>query len=376
MTAFSEADHHWMSRAIALAGKGQFTTSPNPAVGCVILDSDGNLAGEGYHRQAGGPHAEVFALRQAGDRARGGTAYVTLEPCSHHGRTPPCAEALIEAGIKRVIAAGTDPNPKVSGKGLALLQNAGIAAEHGLLETDAEALNRGFMTRMRTGKPFVTLKLAASLDGKTALENGHSQWVTSEAARLDVQRHRASACAILTGSGTVLIDNPSLNVRLTANALGLEDDLGVRQPLRVIVDSRNQMQPDLTLFTLPGEILLANKKPNHWRFDSNVSQWQCHHKTPRVHLPALLNELGQRGVNHLWVESGAALAGALLQQHLVDELMLYQAPKLMGDKAKGLCLMPSLSHMNEALSLSWSDIRQVGEDLRLTARVLPQNQKK
>ena len=368
MESFSQLDHRWMARALQLARKGRFTTSPNPNVGCVLTDSAGNLIGDGWHQQAGGPHAEIMALRRAGDRSQGATAYVTLEPCSHHGRTPPCADALIEAGVKRVVVAMTDPNPLVSGRGLARLAEAGIETSSGLMKQQAEALNSGFIRRMTRGRPQVTLKLAASLDGKTAMENGHSRWITSEQARLDVQRQRAQSCAILTGSGTVMLDNPALTVRLTPSQLDLEG-LPVRQPMRVIVDSRNQLNPGYQLFSLPGEILLANKRISPHLYGKQVRQWHCTDKGPRVNLSALMDHLGSRGINHLWVESGAALAGALLQHQLVDCLVLYQAPKLMGDKAKGLALMPSLSHMDQAIGLDWQDIRMVGEDLRLTARV-------
>ncbi|GAA0366278.1 bifunctional diaminohydroxyphosphoribosylaminopyrimidine deaminase/5-amino-6-(5-phosphoribosylamino)uracil reductase RibD [Bowmanella denitrificans] len=369
MSQFSQAEHQWMANALQLAEKGRYTTSPNPNVGCVIVSAQGELVGEGWHQQAGGPHAEVFALRQAGDNAKGATAYVTLEPCSHYGRTPPCAEGLIKAGIKRVVAAMQDPNPQVAGRGLQMLQDAGIDVQVGLLKSQAEALNAGFIQRMTQGRPLVTLKLAASLDGKTAMENGHSQWITSEQARLDVQRERAKSCAILTGSGTVMIDDPMLNVRLDANQLGIDTPV-VRQPLRVIVDSRNQLTPEYRLFSLPGPILLANKSVSPHLYPKQVRQWHCQEKGKRVSLPALLTHLAESGVNNLWVEAGAALAGALLEYKLVDTLMLYQAPKIMGDKAKGLALMPSLSHMQQAIALRWQDIRQVGEDLRLTAQVV------
>ncbi|GAB3037059.1 bifunctional diaminohydroxyphosphoribosylaminopyrimidine deaminase/5-amino-6-(5-phosphoribosylamino)uracil reductase RibD [Bowmanella dokdonensis] len=368
MTNFSQTDYRWMARALQLARNGRFTTSPNPNVGCVLTDSAGHLIAEGWHQQAGGPHAEIIALRQAGDKARGAVAYVTLEPCSHFGRTPPCAQALIQAGVKRVVAAMADPNPLVAGRGLTMLTEAGIEVSSGLMCEQAQAINPGFIRRMTQGRPLVTLKLAASLDGKTAMENGHSRWITGEKARLDVQRHRAASCAILTGSGTVMLDDPALNVRLSEQQLGL-DGLTVRQPMRVIVDSRNQLNPDYRLFSLPGEILLANKRVSPHLFARQVRQWHCTDQGSRVNLAALMDFLGSLGVNNLWVESGAALAGALLQQKLVDKLVLYQAPKLMGDKAKGLALMPSLSHMDEAIGLDWQDIRMVGEDLRLTARV-------
>lgn len=249
-------DAVYMARAIELAWRGRFTTSPNPNVGCVIV-RDGAIVGEGYHHRAGEPHAEVHALRAAGEKAHGATAYVTLEPCSHHGKTPPCADALIAAGIARVVAAMQDPNPEVAGRGLYRLQQAGIEVEHGLMMAEAEALNRGFFKRMRTGFPYLQLKMAASLDGKTAMASGESQWITSAAARRDVQQYRAQSCAILSTSETVLADNPSLNVRWE----DLSDDVrsaypkeSVRQPLRVILDARNRLTPDLKVFSLPGPI--------------------------------------------------------------------------------------------------------------------------
>lgn len=371
MAEFSRLDHQMMALALKLAKTGRYTVSPNPMVGCVIADHQGQVLGKGWHQRAGEPHAEVYALREAGSKGRGAIAYVTLEPCSHFGRTPPCAQALIEAGVSKVIAAIQDPNPQVAGKGLAMLQHAGIKTAVGLMREQAKTLNRGFFSRIVHHRPFVTLKLAASLDGKTAMANGHSQWITGEAARLDVQHHRAKSCALLTGSGTVLIDDPSLNMRLTATELGIEGS--PRQPLRVIVDSKNQLTPRHRLFSLPGEILLANKRASPHMYPRNVYQWQCHDKGPRVALPALMTHLAQRGINNLWVEAGAALAGALLEHKLVDELVLYQAPKLMGDKAKGMALMPSLSHMDQATNLSWQDVRMVGEDIKLTARVCYQD---
>ncbi|GGD57166.1 bifunctional diaminohydroxyphosphoribosylaminopyrimidine deaminase/5-amino-6-(5-phosphoribosylamino)uracil reductase RibD [Lacimicrobium alkaliphilum] len=371
MAEFSRQDHQMMALALKLAGQGRYTVSPNPMVGCVIVDHQGNIVGRGAHQRAGEPHAEVYALREAADKARGAIAYVTLEPCSHYGRTPPCAQALIDAGVSKVVAAVPDPNPQVAGQGLAMLQKAGINTAVGLMREQAKALNRGFFCRTQHGRPFVTLKLAASLDGKTAMANGHSQWITGEAARLDVQRHRAKSCALLTGSGTVLIDDPSLNMRLSAAELGIE---GVpRQPLRIIVDSKNQLTPGHRLFSLEGDILLANKRPSPHMYPRNVYQWQCQDKKPRVSLPALMVHLAQRGINNLWVEAGAALAGAMLEHKLVDELVLYQAPKLMGDKAKGMALMPSLSHMDQATNLNLLDVRMLGDDIKLTARVCYQN---
>lgn len=366
-----------MARAIELAKRGQYTTSPNPNVGCVIVDAQEAIIGEGWHQKAGSPHAEVNALEQThlnGHSTHGCTAYVTLEPCSHHGKTPPCAEALIKAGIRRVVVAMEDPNPLVSGNGLAKLKSAGITTAHGLLQSAAEKLNRGFIKRMRIGKPWVTVKMAASLDGKTALKNGLSQWITNPQARQDVQRHRAKSCAILSGSGTVLADNPSLNVRygelnLTEEQLTVEN---VRQPLRVILDGRNQLPPDLTCLksisdNTGGEVLLINSRPSEHRFAEHVHQWQAPYLNKQLDLEQVMFKLAEMQLNHIWVEAGAKLAGALLQNNLIDELILYQAPKLIGSEGQDLFSMNELKSMDNIINLSWSDIRQVGNDVKMTA---------
>jgi len=353
---FSAADHAHMARALQLAARGLYTTSPNPRVGCVIVQH-GLVVGEGWHERAGTPHAEVNALKAAGDAARGATVYVTLEPCSHHGRTPPCAEALVNAGVGRVVAAMTDPNPLVAGGGISMLTLAGIEAEVGLMEAEARALNPGFISRMTRQRPWVRLKTASTLDGKTALANGASQWITGEAARADVQRLRARACAILTGSGTVLADNPRMNVR--------DFDIG-RQPLRVVVDSALRTPADAAI--LPA--LIA-----------------CHHADPaaraaleragaeivelpgldgRVDLLALLTLLAQRGINELHFEAGATLNGKLLAAGLVDEWMAYVAPMAVGDDARGLFSQPPLTTLADAARFRLADVRQLGEDLRLT----------
>ena len=363
-----------MARAIQLAKRGQYTTAPNPNVGCVISDSQGVILGEGWHKKAGTAHAEVHALQQAGALANGATAYVTLEPCSHYGRTPPCADALIASGVTRVVAAMVDPNPLVSGNGLAKLQKAGIKAEHGLLQVAAEQLNRGFIKRMRTGKPWVTVKLAASLDGKTALANGLSQWITGPLARQDVQRHRAQSCAILSGSGTVMADNPMLNVRYSE--LNLADDVlaltDLRQPLRVLLDGRNQLPPSLMCLqsfenNLAGNVLLVNGKPSEHPFEQHVSQWQAPFNGNKLDLNKVMIKLGEMQLNHIWVEAGAKLAGALLQNKLIDELILYQAPKLIGGAGQNLFDNMAIEVMDNVIDLTWTDIRQVGNDVKMTA---------
>ncbi|KLV06049.1 5-amino-6-(5-phosphoribosylamino)uracil reductase [Photobacterium aquae] len=371
---FSPNDHAMMQRAISLAKRGRYTTAPNPNVGCVIAHGE-TIVGEGFHYQAGQPHAEVFALRAAGEQARGATAYVTLEPCSHYGRTPPCAEALVKAGVARVVCAMVDPNPKVAGRGIAILQAAGIEVQSGLLEADAEALNPGFIKRMKTGMPFVQLKLASSLDGRTALANGESKWITGPAARADVQRLRACAGAILSTSATVLADDPSLNVRwdeLGAQVQEMYPQQNLRQPVRVIIDSKNRVTPEHRLCSLPSEIVLV-------RHSDDGEQWPDHVRSlllPQasadqagIDLKAMMAALAQQDINHIWVEAGAGLAGALLSAGLVDELIVYQAPKLMGSDSRGLIGLRGLTAMEQVPELAISDLRMVGGDIRITAAI-------
>lgn len=361
-------DELYMARALELARRGRFTTTPNPNVGCVIV-RDGEVVGEGYHFRAGEPHAEVHALRMAGEKARGATAYVTLEPCSHHGRTPPCCDALIAAGVTRVVAAMQDPNPEVAGRGLYRLQQAGIEVSHGLMMQEAEALNRGFLKRMRTGFPWVQLKLGASLDGRTAMASGESQWITSPEARRDVQRLRAQSSAILSTSATVLADNPSLTVRWDELNSDIQTDYAqqdLRQPIRVVIDSDNRVTPQHRLITQPGETWLARQQPDEREWPANVTQLRVPRLNGQTDLVSLLMLLGRRQINNVWVEAGAQLAGALLAAGVVDELIIYLAPKLLGDAARGLCHLPALAQLAEAPAFTFSDIRQVGPDLRLT----------
>jgi diaminohydroxyphosphoribosylaminopyrimidine deaminase/5-amino-6-(5-phosphoribosylamino)uracil reductase len=354
--AFSVADHAHMARALQLAARGLFTTSPNPRVGCVIV-KDGRVIGEGWHERAGTPHAEIHALKAAGEAARGATVYVTLEPCSHHGRTPPCAEALVNAGVGRVVAAMSDPNPLVAGGGIDMLTLAGIDAAVGLMETEARALNPGFISRMTRRRPWVRLKTASTLDGKTALANGASQWITREAARADVQKLRARACALLTGSGTVLADNPRMNVR--------DLDTG-RQPLRVVVDSALRTPTDAAI--LPALVACHHADPVTRAAleaaGAEVVELPGH--DGRVDLAALLTLLAQRGVNEVHVEAGAALNGALLAAGWVDEWVAYIAPMAVGDDARGLFAQPPLVSLADAARFKLADVRQIGGDLRLT----------
>ncbi|WP_310494622.1 bifunctional diaminohydroxyphosphoribosylaminopyrimidine deaminase/5-amino-6-(5-phosphoribosylamino)uracil reductase RibD [Dechloromonas sp.] len=359
--SFSAVDHGMMARALQLAERGLWTTSPNPRVGCVVV-RDGEIVGEGWHEKAGEPHAEVHALRAAGEKGKGATAYVTLEPCSHHGRTPPCAEALIAAGVSRVVAAMTDPNPLVSGKGLALLQAAGIETASGLLENEARELNIGFVSRMARGRPWLRLKAAASLDGKTALNNGVSQWITGPDARRDGHAWRARACAILTGIGTVRDDDPSLTVR---------DVVTTRQPLRVVVDSRLEIAP--TARILQGEPVLIvgaienAEKMALLRSTGNFVEI-LNNGAGKVDLKALLELLAQRGINEVHAEAGFKLNGSLLREGLVDELLLYLAPCLIGHEASGLFNLPELTTLDGKQGLKIRDLRQIGEDIRLIAR--------
>ncbi|MCP1207113.1 bifunctional diaminohydroxyphosphoribosylaminopyrimidine deaminase/5-amino-6-(5-phosphoribosylamino)uracil reductase RibD [Pantoea sp. B550] len=361
-------DERYMARALELARRGRFTTMPNPNVGCVIV-RDGEVVGEGWHQRAGEPHAEVYALRMAGEKARGATAYVTLEPCSHHGRTPPCCDALIAAGVTRVVAAMQDPNPQVAGRGLHRLHQAGIDVSHGLMMQEAEALNRGFLKRMRTGFPWVQLKLGASLDGRTAMASGESQWITSEAARRDVQRLRAQSAAILSSSATVLADDPSLTVRwseLNTDSQALVDEQQLRQPVRVIIDSQNRVTPQHRLISQPGETWLMRHQPDQQHWPASVTQIAVPLREQHLDRVAMMMLLGQRQINSVWVEAGATLAGALLQAGLVDELIVYLAPKLLGHEGRGLCQLPGLSQLADAPAFRFSDVRQVGDDLRLT----------
>lgn len=361
-------DERYMARALELARRGRFTTTPNPNVGCVIV-RDGQIVGEGWHQRAGEPHAEVHALRMAGDRARGATAYVTLEPCSHHGRTPPCCDALIAAGVKRVVVAMQDPNPQVAGRGLHRLHQAGIEVSHGLMMQEAEALNRGFLKRMRTGFPWIQLKLGASLDGRTAMASGESQWITSSAARRDVQRLRAQSSAILSSSATVLADNPSLTVRwseLDSESQRLVDEAELRQPVRVIVDSQNRVTPHHKLIEQSGETWLMRQQVDDRHWPETVTQIPVPLRDSQLDLVALMMVLGQRQINSVWVEAGATLAGALIQAGLVDELIVYVAPKLLGNDARGLCQLAGLTQLADAPVFAFRDIRQVGDDVRLT----------
>ena len=357
------ADSRWMAQALRLAERGLYSTSPNPRVGCVLV-KEGELVGEGWHERAGEPHAEVHALRMAKDAARGATAYVTLEPCSHHGRTPPCADALIAAGVARVVVAMQDPNPLVAGQGIAKLRAAGIEVECGLMEGAARELNIGFCARMTRGRPWVRSKVGMSLDGRTALANGVSQWITCAAARQDVQHWRARSCAVLTGIGTVLADDARLNVR--------ELDTP-RQPWRVVLDSHLRMPLDAQVLYGGGKTLIytATEHPEKRAIlhDLGGEVVVLPDAAGRVDLPGVMGDLAQRGCNELLVEAGSTLNGGLLKAGLVDELVLYVAPQLLGDAARSMAQLGELSGLDQCVALEWQDVRQVGSDLRITARV-------
>ncbi len=359
---FTATDHDHMARALRLAERGLYSTSPNPRVGCVIV-KNGVIVGEGWHHRAGEAHAEINALQAAGAEARGATVYVTLEPCSHHGRTPPCAEALIAAGVSRVVSAMPDPNPLVAGQGLSRLEAAGISMAQGLLEAEARELNIGFVSRMTLGRPWVRLKLAASLDGKTALLNGTSQWITGPAARLDGHRWRARACAILSGIGTIRQDDPQLNVRGLACS---------RQPLKVVIDSRLELALDAKVLNDGGVLVVCaveDAQKSAALSARGAEVLKLPNSTGKVDLPALLQELGRRGINELHVEGGYRLNGALLASGHVDELLLYQAPCLIGDSARGLFDLPALESLSGKQHVSIHDLRLVGEDIRVLARL-------
>ena len=386
----TDFDRSAMARALELAARGLETTHPNPRVGCVIAQGE-EIVGEGWHERAGEPHAEVNALRAAGPRAAGATAYVTLEPCSHHGRTPPCVDALIAARVARVVFALEDPNPRVSGRGAQALRQAGVSVESGVLAAEAAAINPGFLARMRSGRPWVRVKLAMSLDGRTALANGASRWITGPAAREDVQHWRARSSAILTGVGTVLADDPRLDVRLPDPPHGPPRT----QPLRVVLDTRLRIPPGAKMLTTGGTVLImtaAKRGEGEAEFAARRSQLMARGAvieevpssafgavagdaavgpapgTIGLSLPDVLDRLGRREINELWVEAGARLAGALLRQGLVDELIVYIAPKLLGPQARPLMEMAELRALQDAPSFTVVETRQIGDDIRLSLR--------
>lgn len=364
-------DYEHMAAALKLAANGLYDTAPNPTVGCVLV-KDGRVVGTGWTAPAGGPHAERVALTAAGAAARGATAYVTLEPCCHTGRTGPCTRALIDAGVARVVFAGHDPNPRVNGGGAAELRAAGIAVEGGVMEAAAEPLNRGFFTRMRRRTPWVRSKLAVSLDGRTALASGESRWITSAAARADVHRWRARSSAVLTGSGTIVDDDPSLDAR--RDEAGISAAIGITQPVRAIVDARLKMPVTARTLSLPGEVLVlttrALEDPAALALrGAGARLEQVAGDREHCDLRAVIERLGALEINDVWVEAGAGFNGALLAAGLIDELVIYIAPRLLGDTARGMFAVPALESLRDSYSLTFEDVRQVGPDLRITARV-------
>lgn len=359
-------DHRHLAAALRLAARGLYSTRPNPRVGCVIVN-EGRVVGSGFHHHAGGPHAEIVALGEAGEAAVGATAYVTLEPCNHHGRTPPCVDALIAARVARVVHAVEDPNPLVSGQGAARLRAAGITVESGPHAAAARALNRGFFSRLERGRPWVTLKVGMSLDGNTALANGQSQWITGPAARADVQRLRARSCAVLTGIGTVLADDPALTVR------DARYDLGGRPPLRVVLDTRLQLSPRARLFADCAPVLVFTASTHPLRRTALAAvgaQLETAAARPHGGLDpaAVLARLGALACNEVLVEAGPRLSGTLCRAGLVDELVAYVAPRLLGAGGRGAFAWPDLMQLDDGPRLEFVELRRVGGDLRLVAR--------
>ena len=361
MRVFSSLDRDLMGRALALAERGLFTTTPNPRVGCIIV-KDGRVVAEGWHEKAGGPHAESAALAQAGEAARGATAYVSLEPCNHHGRTPPCSDALIKAGVARVVAAMRDPNPEAGGGGERIAA-AGIRFEDGLLEEEARELNIGFVSRVTRKRPWLRMKIAASLDGRTALANGQSQWITGPEARRDGHAWRARACAVLTGIGTVRVDDPRLNVRDVATP---------RQPLRVVIDSRLETPADARILE-GGNVLVFCALDNAARRKALEARGAeiavLANSSGKVNLPEMLKELARRGINEVHAEGGVKLNGSLVREGCVDELLVYLAPSLLGDSAQGMVNLPEMKALDEHVVLEIRGVERVGGDLRILARL-------
>ena len=360
---FSSDDHAYMSQALQLAEKGLYSTSPNPRVGCVIV-RDGKIAGSGWHVQTGQPHAEINALNIAGGAAQGATVYLTLEPCSHYGRTHPCAEALIRAKVAKVIIAMQDPNPLVAGKGASLLKQSGINVLVGLMGEWAKDLNVGFVSRMINNRPWVRMKIAASLDGKTALNNGVSQWITGEAARHDGHRLRARSCAVLTGIGTVLEDDPQLSVRFIETS---------RQPLRIIIDSQLKIPTTAKVLRGEGELIFTttdNKERISALKEAGARPIILPSEKGKIDLAGLMQILADFEINELLVEAGNRLSSAFIREGLVDELIIYLAPHLIGNRAMGMLQLPELTDLSEKYNLKIKDLRMVGEDIRIMSRLL------
>lgn len=372
---WTASDYQHMSRALQIAQRGLYSTDPNPRVGCVIV-KDNSVLAEGWHQKAGHPHAEIEALKNASENntfadVSGATCYVSLEPCAHHGRTPPCTEALIKAGIRRVVAATIDPNPLVAGKGLQQLNEADIETESGLMEAQARELNPGFEMRMKQGRPFVRCKLAMSLDGKTALANGQSQWISSDESRMDVQRLRARSSAVMTGIGTVIADDPSMNVRLSGSSEWTKHG---RQPLRVILDSDLEISPDAKILGLPGDVIIFNASEcgdkKKQLANLGVEMVSVEAKRGSAFLEYVLRYLArEKEINEVLLETGSTLSGEMLQAGFIDELIIYLAPTLLGQDAKALFQLPLIDNMSDRISLNISDIRTIGKDIKIKATI-------
>lgn len=367
-------DQYYMARALRLAKRGLWSTDPNPRTGCVIV-RDGEIVGEGWHQVAGEPHAEIHALLMAKEKAAGATCYVTLEPCCHYGRTPPCTDALIKAGVTRVVAAMTDPNPLVSKKGIEQLREAGITVDTGVLSHETEKLNLGFFMRMRHNRPYIRCKLAMSLDGRTAMASGESKWITSQDARRDVQCLRARSSAIMTGAATVLADDPRLTVREEELPCELHPDkfTVIKQPLRVIIDKHLSMPEKARMLSLPGETVIftasRNKTIKTMLEKAGARVVSQPNQEKQVDLQVLCHTLAEEyEVNELQMETGENLSGAMLRAGLIDELVIYMAPMIMGNKAHGLFNLPNIEHLSQQIPLSIVDIRAIGRDWRITAR--------
>ncbi len=363
-------DVECMSLALRLAKRGQYTTRPNPNVGCVITNRDGDIVGTGFHARAGEPHAEIMALQQAGEHAADGTAYVTLEPCCHQGRTGPCTQALLDAKLHRVVIAMKDPNPLVTGKGIKQLEDNGINVSTGLADEQAKKLNPGFIKRMTLGLPWVTVKMATSMDGRTALNNRQSKWITSESARLDVQKLRARHDAILTGIGTITADDPSLNVRLDSQQLRIEGS--VIQPYRVIIDPKLEITAHAKVFNVSGQVIIFTEENNETGIldkMNNCRIFTLPANQGRFELKKVLEKLATLEINSVLIEAGAGLAGEFFNARCVDELIHYTSPKLMGNLSKGMLDIEEIKQMDDCITLDYSDIRQIGHDLKITSKV-------
>jgi diaminohydroxyphosphoribosylaminopyrimidine deaminase/5-amino-6-(5-phosphoribosylamino)uracil reductase len=371
LTIFNNhSDHYYMARALQLAERGLWTTQPNPRVGCVIV-RDGEIVGEGWHEVAGEPHAEIHALRKAKEKAAGATCYVSLEPCCHYGRTPPCTDALIKAGIARVVIAMTDPNPLVSSKGLEQLSKAGIAVTTSILSNEVEQLNPGFFMRMRHNRPYIRCKMAMSLDGRTAMASGESHWITSKEARRDVQGLRARSSAIMTGAGTVLADDPRLTVREEELPSYLPKPTLLKQPLRVVVDAHLSTPTDASLLQQPGQTVIFTASHSHSLTEmltkAGATVIYMPSRDKQIDLQAMCHKLASDyEVNELHIETGATLAGAMLRAGLIDELVIYLAPLLMGNKARPLFNLPDLHALSQKIPLEIAEVRAIGSDWRLT----------